>query len=174
MNNDNEPISTNVQLLFHNIKMPTASNPPEALVVCVECGHPVSCIYKEYSRGNIRLSRCVSVLFGCFCYSRMCLSVIVVVRVTSSFYLALSDPIVQRKCRKIADPFVEFEAVLLFIDMMLHKVSVYRHLLINRTPLSQYRQTGGGLPVSWRSSNRETAASASATMTPSHRDLFQH
>jgi hypothetical protein len=53
----------------------------------------------------------------------------------------------QRKCRSIADRYVEYESVLLFIDMMLHKTSVYRHLLVNRTPHSEYRQTGGGLPV---------------------------
>lgn len=29
-------------------------------MVCVECGHPIACIYKEYSKGNIRLTRCVS------------------------------------------------------------------------------------------------------------------
>lgn len=77
--------------------------------------------------------------------------------VTVLCVLSPTSVVVQRKCRKIADPFVEFEAVLLFIDMMLHKVSVYRHLLINRTPHSQYRQTGGGLPVSLRIGSWVTA-----------------
>lgn len=36
----------------------TYSNASNALMVCVECGHPIAYIFKEYSKGNIRLSRC--------------------------------------------------------------------------------------------------------------------
>jgi hypothetical protein len=36
----------------------TYSNADNAMMVCVDCGHPIAYIYKEYSRGNIRLSRC--------------------------------------------------------------------------------------------------------------------
>lgn len=35
-------------------------------------------------------------------------------------------------CKKFADKYVEFDKILIFIDMMLHKPSVYRHLLLNR------------------------------------------
>ncbi|KAJ1928582.1 hypothetical protein IWQ60_001915 [Tieghemiomyces parasiticus] len=36
------------------------------------------------------------------------------------------------ECHQFADRYVEHDAVLIFIDMMLHKPQVYRHLLFNR------------------------------------------
>ncbi|KAF9168819.1 sterol homeostasis protein [Mortierella sp. AD010] len=42
-------------------------------------------------------------------------------------------------CKKLADKYVEHDFVIIFVDMMLHKKPVYRHLLFNRLP---YRDTG--------------------------------
>lgn len=36
------------------------------------------------------------------------------------------------ECDQIADPYVEWDGVLIFIDLVLHKPSCYRHLLFNR------------------------------------------
>lgn len=43
----------------------------------------------------------------------------------------------QHACGEVADKYVEFEGVLIAIDMVLHKLSVYRHLLFNRLPYTE-------------------------------------
>ena len=40
----------------------------------------------------------------------------------------------QDHCHKIADKYVEFEFVIIFIDLLLLRLPVYRHLLFNRIP----------------------------------------
>ncbi|KAG0092687.1 sterol homeostasis protein [Podila epicladia] len=42
-------------------------------------------------------------------------------------------------CNKLADKYVEHDFVIIFVDMILHKKPVYRHLLFNRLP---YRDLG--------------------------------
>lgn len=64
---------------------------------CVECGAAVLHLYKEYSKGNIRLSIC-------------------------------------EKCNATVDKYVEYEVVLILIDLLLHKPQAYRHILFNRKP----------------------------------------
>jgi hypothetical protein len=65
---------------------------------CVECGLVVSSTYRDYGKGNIRLTIC-------------------------------------RNCNHTVDKYVEFEAILIMIDLMLGKPQAYRHLLHNRRPL---------------------------------------
>ena len=43
---------------------PSAGEPANEGLVCVECGAGIPYVYKEYSRGNIRLHRCVSAALG--------------------------------------------------------------------------------------------------------------
>ncbi|KAK9766782.1 sterol homeostasis protein [Basidiobolus ranarum] len=62
---------------------------------CVECGTPVSTLYMEYSKGNIRLTQC-------------------------------------ENCKNFVDKYVEHDAVIIFIDLLLFKPQVYRHILFNR------------------------------------------
>lgn len=38
----------------------TSSPPPAPGPLCVQCGRTVKSLYKEYSKDNIRLTRCVS------------------------------------------------------------------------------------------------------------------
>ena len=64
---------------------------------CVECGACIPHVYKEYSKGNIRLSVCET-------------------------------------CGHVADKYVEYEVVLIVIDLLLFKPQAYRHILYNRTP----------------------------------------
>lgn len=85
---------------------------PASTIVCVQCGKPAESIYKEYSAGNIRLSRCVSAI------------------------LFLSSPhrvSGQQYCGNIVDKYIEYETLLIFIDMVLHRLEVYRHVLFNRS-----------------------------------------
>ena len=70
-------------------------NPTNEMPVCVECGSPVAELYKEFSKGNIRLTKC-------------------------------------DVCKKFADKYVEMEPMIVFLDMMLLKPKVYRHVLKNR------------------------------------------
>ncbi|CAG8553589.1 10451_t:CDS:2 [Diversispora eburnea] len=42
------------------------------------------------------------------------------------------------KCKKFADKYIEHDFVIIFIDMLLHKPQVYRHLLFNRLEYRDY------------------------------------
>lgn len=64
-------------------------------MICVECGSDVRALYREYSKGNIRLAHCPH-------------------------------------CSSIADKYVELEGHIVFIDLILHRVQAYRHVLFNR------------------------------------------
>ncbi|EMR10572.1 hypothetical protein PNEG_01277 [Pneumocystis murina B123] len=65
------------------------------MLLCVECAHPVTSLYTEYSKNNFRLTQC---------------------------------PL----CKEFADKYVEFDYVIITIDLMLIKPQVYRHLLFNQ------------------------------------------
>jgi len=52
----------------------------------------------------------------------------------------------QSSCHQYADKYVEHEAVLIFLDLLLLRKSVYRHLLFNRLPSSS--SSLDGRPVS--------------------------
>jgi len=65
-------------------------------MICVECCSHIDQVYKEYSKGNIRLTQC-------------------------------------SHCNAFVDPYVEYELILLLIDVCLHRVQVFRHLLFNIT-----------------------------------------
>ena len=71
-------------------------------MICTCCGVAVTDVYKEFSKGNIRLTRC-------------------------------------EHCRRDADKYVESELLLIFLDLMLHRVEAYRHVIFNRLP---YRDSG--------------------------------
>ncbi|KAF2877653.1 Arv1-like family-domain-containing protein [Massariosphaeria phaeospora] len=70
--------------------------------ICIECRAPVKTLYTEYSKADDR-----SLGKG--------------VRLTQC-----------RRCRRFADKYVEHDFVVLFIDLVLIKPQVYRHLLFNR------------------------------------------
>ena len=65
------------------------------MTICVECGHDVKALYREFSKGNIRLAHC-------------------------------------EFCGELADKYVELDAHIVFIDLVLHRVQAYRHVLYNR------------------------------------------
>lgn len=46
---------------------------------------------------------------------------------------------IQDHCKRFADKYIEHDYVIIFIDMLLHKPQVYRHLLFNRL---DYRDRG--------------------------------
>ncbi|GFF30435.1 protein arv1 [Aspergillus udagawae] len=70
--------------------------------ICIECSYPVSHLYSTYSRADDR-----SLGKG--------------VRLTQC-----------PRCKRFADKYVEHDFVVLFIDLVLIKPQVYRHLLFNR------------------------------------------
>nr|KAJ3421193.1 sterol homeostasis protein [Polyrhizophydium stewartii] len=61
------------------------------------------------------------------------------------------------KCQTFADRYLEFDYVIIFIDMLLHKRPVYRHLIFNRLQYSA-RGWNVGLPL--------VAAAAAAVDAP--------
>ncbi|THC97705.1 hypothetical protein EYZ11_002811 [Aspergillus tanneri] len=70
--------------------------------ICIECSYPVSHLYSAYSRADDR-----SLGKG--------------VRLTQC-----------PRCQRFADKYVEYDFVVIFIDLVLIKPQVYRHLLFNR------------------------------------------
>jgi hypothetical protein len=40
----------------------------------------------------------------------------------------------QKHCNQRVDKYVEFDTVLVFLDIILHKVQAYRHLVFNKPP----------------------------------------
>jgi len=71
----------------------------DAGFACVECRSSVASVYREFSAGCIRLTKCES-------------------------------------CSQFADPYVEYDTMLIVLDLILHKSQVYRHLLFNRHKLN--------------------------------------
>jgi len=79
------------------------STPPgPPLYICIECSYPVASLYTAYSSADDR-----SLGRG--------------VRLTQC-----------PRCKRFADKYVEHDFVVLFIDLVLIKPQVYRHLLFNR------------------------------------------
>lgn len=70
--------------------------------ICIECRYPVTALYTTYSKADDS-----SLGKG--------------VRLTQC-----------PRCRRFADKYVEHDFVVLFIDLVLIKPQVYRHLLFNR------------------------------------------
>ncbi|KAJ3070548.1 sterol homeostasis protein, partial [Podochytrium sp. JEL0797] len=62
---------------------------------CIHCASPVKALYREYSKGNIRLEQC-------------------------------------KHCKQFADHYIENDAIVVFIDMLLLKKNVFTHLVHNR------------------------------------------
>jgi len=65
-------------------------------MICVECGCSVNDTFKQFSKGNIRLTHCDN-------------------------------------CHRVADKYVEYDFIIIFLDLILHRSQVYRHILFNRT-----------------------------------------
>lgn len=84
----------------------TPPSPPttssKPLYICIECSYPVSSLYTAYSSADDR-----QLGRG--------------VRLTQC-----------PRCKRFADKYVEHDFVVLFIDLVLIKPQVYRHLLFNR------------------------------------------
>ncbi|KAJ5192207.1 hypothetical protein N7449_008349 [Penicillium cf. viridicatum] len=70
--------------------------------ICIECSYPVSHLYSAYSRADDRSQGKGVRLTQC------------------------------PRCQRFADKYVEYDFVVLFIDLLLIKPQVYRHLLFNR------------------------------------------
>jgi hypothetical protein len=50
----------------------------------------------------------------------------------------------KKRCHVFADKYIEYDLVPIFIDMVLHKTAVYRHMLYNRIEYDD-----SGLDVFW-------------------------
>lgn len=74
--------------------------------VCVECGNSVPSLYTTYTESTNQVTT-----------------------PTKSDNICLSKC---PHCLHFCDPYIEHDSVLVFIDMLLHKPAVYRHLIINR------------------------------------------
>jgi lipid intermediate transporter len=83
--------------------------------LCTNCAQAVPYLYTVYhSVNNARLEQCVRVAFPSL-----------LIRVAHT-------PCLQPSCRAPADPYVEHDALVVALDLILLKRGVYRHLLFNR------------------------------------------
>jgi lipid intermediate transporter len=88
--------------------------------LCTNCAQAVPYLYTVYhSVNNARLEQCVCVHF--LPLSGPLLS-----------YPLIVTPPLQPSCRAPADPYVEHDALVVALDLILLKRGVYRHLLFNR------------------------------------------
>ncbi|KAJ5175950.1 Amino-acid acetyltransferase mitochondrial [Penicillium canariense] len=74
----------------------------DTMPICIECSYPVSHLYSAYSRADDRSQGKGVRLTQC------------------------------PRCQRFADKYVEYDFVVIFIDLVLIKPQVYRHLLFNR------------------------------------------
>jgi lipid intermediate transporter len=68
-----------------------------------------------------------------------------------------------KACKKDVDKYLEYESLLLVLDLMLHRTAAFRHLLINR--LSEVSPAISHLPASL--SSIQTKISSSSTVSQS-------
>lgn len=64
---------------------------------------------------------------------------LVVVRLPFQLHARTERTLSQGYCRSVADKYVECEFVLIAIDLALHRIQAYRHLLFNRKPFSMHK-----------------------------------
>nr|XP_028579824.1 protein ARV1 isoform X1 [Podarcis muralis] len=82
---------------------------------CIECSRKAPELYKDYQRGVLRISICVT---------------------SVSFYFAgcnltsLSKKIL-KSCQKPVDKYIEYDPVIILINAILCKAQAYRHILFN-------------------------------------------
>ena len=91
---------------------------------CVECGKGSNqALYKEFSGGTIQLSQCVS------------FAVVLNWLYTCPSPLLPFNPLppthAQVHCHKVLDKYVEFDAVILLLDVLLLRIQSFRHLIFN-------------------------------------------
>lgn len=85
--------------------------------VCIECGNKLENdnLFIELSHGQFHLVRCVSKNFSTLFFI--------------SFYYSSN---LQENCSSIADKYIEYDLVLVLIDIILHRNQAFRHVLFNR------------------------------------------
>lgn len=99
------------------------SNPPNALVVCVDCGAPLRSLFREYSAALSGIVRPAT------CHSPACRAV--------------------SRTARPADRFLEQEGVLTALDLVLQRRAAFRHILVNAgaLQLGRHRLGDAALPA---------------------------
>ena len=89
---------------------PTKPQPPQQYrYTCIHCLQPTPILYRQYStKYNIKLQQCTS---------------------TSTTKTSISS------CSKDVDPYIEYELLLVCMDMILFRKNAFRHFLFNRSLL---------------------------------------
>lgn len=111
-------------------------------MICVECGLKLASesLYVEYSERNIKLMRCVSngttsdhhlYLISLTCLICPSLSI------SFSLRLSMCSSHSQESCLQVADKYIEYELLLVSIDLILLREQAYRHILFNRSLLNR-------------------------------------
>lgn len=87
---------------------------------CINCGSNVKDLYKNYSSTIQKLAECV-----CFiCFFFKCIILIIML---------------QDNCHEIADKYIEFEILVIIVDLILLSTQAQRHVLYNTNCKSLYK-----------------------------------
>ncbi len=81
--------------------------------VCIHCGEEAAELYRQYSATVLKLKQCV------------CLAFPTKTGQNPTFEL------LQESCGRIVDEYMEYDLVLVLLDLLLQRLPAYRHLLFN-------------------------------------------
>lgn len=80
--------------------------------ICINCGNNVESLFRKYSPTVLKLTNCVRFL----------------PQKQHWDYIALHF---QEKCHRVADKYVEYDVIIIIIDLILLQQRAYRHILFN-------------------------------------------
>lgn len=85
---------------------------------CINCGSNVKDLYKKYSSTIQKLAECVGFIYY-------------VSFVIFLFLMLIITTILQDNCHEIADKYIEFEILVIIVDLILLSTQAQRHVLYN-------------------------------------------
>ena len=126
--------------------------------LCIQCGYSADALIRKYSKSTVTLQSCVS--FKTFQIFRMVYSSLVIddiysaskLETLSSFAFLgesrfifrslwmtgrIPQPhltplcLLQENCKEVVDKYIEYDLTAVFIDILLLKISAYRHFIFN-------------------------------------------
>lgn len=93
---------------------------PKLKSICIHCGNDVKELFKKYSSSVLKVTNCVS-------ENRKPPNFVQKLqKYRFSFYIHL-----QEHCNELADKYIEFEPIIIAIDLVLLSRPAYRHVLFN-------------------------------------------
>lgn len=107
---------------------------PKKKFICINCGHPVAELYIKYSETVSKIANCVRPLLfrkeGKKSVMKLLFAIPKCVPAKIQM-ISKSNSILQDNCHQVADKYIEFEPLVIIIDLILLSRPTYRHVLYN-------------------------------------------